>query len=671
MAREQRTGRVKKRGKRKSDKKEDDKATAISITPGEETSAVSHQEQQVPAESGGMIYNDQHFQAAHFGELEEEMIKYFKNVEETLDDPHFESAEDQKLFIDNVYSEVEGNELRLSTNYSCSLILEKLLKLSDAFQLRVFMDKLSGKSVELFAHRFASHVCQTLITLAADVVEREVIEGINDTMDTSEGELLSMEKLILGICDDIKPFIGGLISQQFASHVIRILLYVLSGKRVDETGDIKGKLRSKKSVQYKKENNDTFTKSTARLTDKRQVPDSFKAMFRTLSTELAINSKENEVRTLSVHRVANPVLQLLLEMQENDKEGITARNVLIDRILWGIVTDIDSTEKNSDRDSWFETLIRDSVGSHLLEVIFQVAPDAVYKKIYKTYLKGKLEKFSLHPIANFVIQHLVSNVRKPKQLKEMISELAGAFDKILKNGKFGVIRSLVDASVKMESGQKEIVNAILVALHFPEGSDRKEFINCCMRMWTLEQWNSASDDEKADLYKFHLQGSLMVQGIVKMSEKANAPLVNSFLSQNPEVIARWCYSPGGSRAFEAIIASPTVNAKMKKKIIRDLTGKFASLAKDRFGSHILEKCWLVADIDAKEKIATELVRNEHQLSSHSLGKSALWTCKIDQFKRRHDEWVEREKGAERKREMFMDIIGDIPLDKALKKRKVA
>lgn len=169
---------------------------------------------------------------------------------------------DQRLFVENVYNEVEGNEIRLSTNYSCSLILEKLLKISDSFQLRVFMDKLSGNTVELFVHRFASHVCQTLLTLAADVVEREQVEGVasNESGEEGKGELLSMEKLILGICEDIKPHVGGLISQQFASHVIRILLFLLAGKRIDETGDVKGKLRSKKSTQYKKEKNDTFTK---------------------------------------------------------------------------------------------------------------------------------------------------------------------------------------------------------------------------------------------------------------------------------------------------------------------------------------------------------------------------------------------------------------------------
>jgi nucleolar protein 9 len=118
-------------------------------------------------------------------------------------------------------------------------------------------------------------------------------------------------------------------------------------------------------------------------------------------------------------------------MQEDDKEGQKARNILIDRVLWGIVTDIDSKEENKDRDAWFETLIRDPVGSHLLEVILKCAPDAIYRKVYKTYIKTKLEKFSLHPIANFVVQHLISHVRKPKQLDEMIKELSGSFEKLI------------------------------------------------------------------------------------------------------------------------------------------------------------------------------------------------------------------------------------------------
>ncbi|KAF7724497.1 Nucleolar protein 9 [Apophysomyces ossiformis] len=609
----------KKRGK-KQKKTEDNENTAV-----EDFGSTTDQTNYVPMEGMQPSIDEQHFQAGHYGEVDEQMLGYFKNVENSLDDPQFESAEDQRLFVGNVYTEVEGNELRLSTNYSCSLILEKLLKVSDAFQLRVFMDKLSGRSVELFAHRFASHVCQTLLTLAADVVEQEVINGTAEqpNQEDSEemGQLLSMEQLVLGMCEDIKPVVGGLISQQFASHVIRILLFVLAGKRVDETGDVKGRLRSKKSVKYKTENKDNLTKSSGKASKTRRVPASFKAMFRTLTKELAINSSETEVRALSVHRVANPVLQLLLEMQEDDEEGQNARKVLIDRILWGIVTDMESQAENKDRDSWFETLIRDQVGSHLLEVIVKVAPTSVYNKIYSTYLQKKLEKFSLHPIGNFVIQNLLSSAKNAKQFEMMVKELSGSFEKLMKNGKYGVIRSLIDSSARLATAEKEVLDALAGALHISDAyTDRKEFVNCVMRMWNLE---------------------------------------------STDVTNRWCFSPVGSRAYEAILTSENINPKMKKRVLKNLQGSYPALAKDKFGSHIIEHCWAVADIDMKEKIATELLKRERDLSEHYIGKCVLWTCRIEQFKRHHDDWVQREKGAERKRELFQDILED----KAPKKRR--
>jgi nucleolar protein 9 len=113
---------------------------------------------------------------------------------------------DQQLFVANVYTEVQDKELVLATDHSCSLVLEKLLKISSDFELRVFMDRLTGRYAELFTHRFASHVCQTLLTLGADAVERETRgesvpgpdEGTKESGDV--GVLLSMEELVLSLC---------------------------------------------------------------------------------------------------------------------------------------------------------------------------------------------------------------------------------------------------------------------------------------------------------------------------------------------------------------------------------------------------------------------------------------------------------------------------------------
>lgn len=44
------------------------------------------------------------------------------------------------------------------------------------------------------------------------------------------------------------------------------------------------------------------------------------------------------------------------------------------------------------------------------------------------------------------------------------------------------------------------------------------------------------------------------------------------------------------------------------------------------------------------------------MADHYIGKCILWTCRIEQFKRRRAEWIEREKGLEKRKKMFEDII---------------
>ncbi|RUO96305.1 armadillo-type protein [Jimgerdemannia flammicorona] len=328
---------------------------------------------------------------AFYGYVEPDIQQYFKNVEATLEEPKFETIEEQHLFIDNVYSEVENRELVLATDHGCSLVLEKLLRVSPDFELRVFFDKLNGRFNELFTHRFASHVCQTLLTLAADVVERECKgeskPGPGEFKEEGEGqedlgELLSMEKLFLAMCEQLQPSLASLISDSYASHIIRVILHVLAGRRPDdEEGEVAGRgtMRSKKSAKYNEQHNNTavkvykllrlslnfnggtegagliikmpeeirslntytpphFYSQTHTKTKNRLVPTTFTTMLRTMTNELISGLSETVMRALAVHQVASPTLQLLLELQTNTDDGEATRNLLINRILWGIAS---------------------------------------------------------------------------------------------------------------------------------------------------------------------------------------------------------------------------------------------------------------------------------------------------------------------------------------------
>lgn len=55
------------------------------------------------------------------------------------------------------------------------------------------------------------------------------------------------------------------------------------------------------------------------------------------------------------------------------------------------------------------------------------------------------------------------------------------------------------------------------------------------------------------------------------------------------------HHPTSSRVLDAILDSTTVLAKDKRKFIMMFMGHFHTLADDRIGSRVAERCWAFAD----------------------------------------------------------------------------
>jgi nucleolar protein 9 len=99
----------KSRSKRVSRRRPNNKETADPTEPQHEQEQQQQQEQQEQQPSvatdtdqqqidtqllnAQALFDRQHFQAAHYGEVPEEMLGYFKFVESKLDEQSFESAE--------------------------------------------------------------------------------------------------------------------------------------------------------------------------------------------------------------------------------------------------------------------------------------------------------------------------------------------------------------------------------------------------------------------------------------------------------------------------------------------------------------------------------------------------------------------------------------------------
>lgn len=96
-------------------------------------------------------------QLTFYGMLDEEEQEYFKRADEMLELNQFEDDDARKLFLESVYKEADGKELKIANSQSCSRLLERLILLSTPEQLKNLFQKFSGQ----YAHQrvLPSSIC--------------------------------------------------------------------------------------------------------------------------------------------------------------------------------------------------------------------------------------------------------------------------------------------------------------------------------------------------------------------------------------------------------------------------------------------------------------------------------------------------------------------------------
>ena len=62
------------------------------------------------------------------------------------------------------------------------------------------------------------------------------------------------------------------------------------------------------------------------------------------------------------------------------------------------------------------------------------------------------------------------------------------------------------------------------------------------------------------------------------------------------------HHPISSRVLDALLSSPTVPAKLKRKFVLGFMGRWHELVDDRIGSRVGERCWAAADGYMKARI---------------------------------------------------------------------
>ncbi|KAI0662958.1 ARM repeat-containing protein [Cubamyces menziesii] len=596
---------------------------------------------------------------APFGYVDSEIKAYFRTVDvqirewqetkpEAVEDADVDPNEDRRLFFVAALNEMSEKEKQLATDPDCSTILERMIHSMDDFARRVFMDRLSGSFEQLSKHRFASHVCQTLLTVAADTISRET-RGIfppTPEGEAEEGELRTLTQLTLDACDELLPSLSSLILDPFASHVIRALLSLLAPDVLGPVDDgtfhnSTFAVRSKKSAAYKARQGpmkSVFAEAGAQQQKvTRTTPKEFRKVAKSFVSSLRDQLGENEVRALAANQVASPVLQMLLELEAAFHMSDTPGS-LMDHVLVGLIALLHEDPKATAPESdYLVTLLRDPTASHLLETLVLRSPQRVFDLLWHTYFTGKLGRLAVHPVANFVVARAFERL-STEQLQVAVEEVRGVASKIVKNARTGVLRALIDRAAVLQTHAGDVVELVASAFDLNEDEEKKLFVPCVLRLKTPTEYKRALEiSQKAaeehteeepkhkrrkteDPLEPKTQGAVLLQSVLRLPNPHVEVVTASLQALGVDELIEMAHHVTSSRILDAVLESPTVPHKDKRKLVMTFIGHYPALVDDRIGSRVGERCWAFADPYLREKIARSVVPYEHALAGSAYGK---------------------------------------------------
>ena len=146
--------------------------------------------------------------------------------------------------------------------------------------------------------------------------------------------------------------------------------------------------------------------------------------------------------------------------------------------------------------------------------------------------------------------------------------------------------------------------------------------------------------------------------------------------------------PVSSRVLDSLLTSPTTTPKEKRRFLLSLIGNYHTIADDRIGSRVVERCWSSADIFLKDKIVASLVDKALFLQQSHYGhffarklELPLWIRAREAWKLKMASYMEVNKDAKKekvpvgpekkRRERPVDEIDELFAQGSSKRGKVA
>nr|XP_020018504.1 nucleolar protein 9 [Castor canadensis] len=581
-------------------------------------------------------------------QLSPEALGYFRRALSTLKEAP-EAGEERELMVHNILKEVETQALALATNRTGSEMLQELLGFSPLKPLCRVWAALRSNLRFVACHRCGVHVLQSALLQLPRLLGSPAEEEEEEEEEEKDGPLETLEELVLGlaseVCGDFLFYCG----DTHGSFVVRTLLQVLGGTLLESE---RVRPRGSQSSEVQR-----ASAQECKPTDF-EVPDTFLNHLQDLSSCFL-----KDIAVFITDKISSFCLQVALQILHRKLPQFCAH-------LCNTVIGYLSTCNSSADGSPLLLFLRDQTSSRLLEQVLLVLEAPRLQSLFEDHFQGQLQTLAAHPIANFPLQRLLDAITTPQLLSSVFEELSPVLEAVLAQGHPGVVIALVGACRRVGTHQAQVLQLLLEAFHCAEPSSRQ--VACVPLFATLtayEVYYELIEEEEAvpaehqvematarALGKVTVLGSLLLQHLLHFSTPG---LVLGSLGAltGPQLLAL-AQSPAGSHVLDAILTSPSVTRKQRRRVLQTLKGQYVALACSRHGSRVLDAIWSGAALGARKEIATELGEQNQELIRDPFGHHVARNVALTTFLKRREAWEQQQSAVAKRRRALNSILED-------------
>jgi nucleolar protein 9 len=494
----------------------------------------------------------------------------------------------------------------------------------------------SRSFLNLVQHRFASHCCEALFIHAAPAVTLELAEPqVLNTPPSSDPNaiLVSMESLFLYTLAELEEHLGYLMTDRFASHVLRILLVVLSGQPLEKEHKNKSVLQSKRKEKVGiagTERNQDW------VLEKRPVPDSFTVALEKMINSSASTLDTQNLRLLATHPLGNPTLQLLLklELAHFGKSRAKDENSIIHKMLPD-----DPIAEGTESAAFINGLVYDPIGSRLLETIIDSAPGKLFKAIYSQFFKERMGSLSRNEVASYVASKILERLGKD-DLDQAMRQIVEQIPNLVERNRTAIIKTLIERCTAREVDTSLIKDQLEAVYNGPNGFEVTRILRI-----SASPVDEVKQNGKHDHSPEKVHGSLLAQTMMAVDGPLGDLIFDSLAKLTPELSVQLARDPTASRTLQAALTAEHASVIFRRKMIQQFYGHVGELALDPAASRVIDAIWHGTHGLAfiRERIAEELAENENSLRESFVGRAVWRNWKMDLYKRKRGDWVKQSK----------------------------